>query len=329
MSRASVSDRGAALARTVRPFDAVVSPYHLTTREPAALVTLQLAERAVTLLLAPVSRETGTVEEMAGAMAEARRSAVYRRYMSSWEWAEVLFREGVLSSVSGGDDPVDDVRRVCARLATDDGLGGLARYARPELFADDRVFLQAASADVLKAGPDPGVSVPIAAGLDSFAAGRGLVVARSSAISVAQKAESRLGRVVFRVAVPALLQASAERVMLVRALLDRPREELALAVSRAFEGEDPAGVRAAADAYARAFETERADICSPPGRDEMDEVRLIVGETALVGMELPADAVLRSSMMALGPAGAGATGGAPAETGERVRALVVRPLGRP
>lgn len=293
------------------------------------MVTLQLAERAVTLLLAPVSRETGTVEEMAGAMAEARRSAVYRRYMSSWEWAEVLFREGVLSSVSGGDDPVDDVRRVCARLATDDGLGGLARYARPELFADDRVFLQAASADVLKAGPDPGVSVPIAAGLDSFAAGRGLVVARSSAMSVAQKAEGRLGRVVFRVAVPALLQASAERVMLVRALMEGPREELALAVSRAFEGDDPGGVRAAADAYARAFETERADICSPPGRDEMDEVRLIVGETALVGMELPVDAVLRSSVMALGPAGTGATGGAPAETGERVRALVVRPLGRP
>ncbi len=182
---------------------------------------------------------------------------------------------------------------------------------------------------MLKAGPDPGVSVPIAAGLDSFAAGRGLVVARSSALSVAQKAESRLGRVVFRVAVPALLQASAERVMLVRALLDGPREDLALAVSRGFEDGDATGVRDAADAYARAFETERADICSPPGRDEMDEVRLIVGETALVGMELPAAAVLRSSMMALGPAGAGATGGVSAETGDRVRALVVRPLGRP
>lgn len=329
MSRARVTEQDVGLARAIRPFDAVVSPYHLTTREPAALVTLQLAERAVTLLLAPVFTETGTATELAHAMAEARRSPVYRRYMSSWEWAEGLFREGVLSSVSGGHDPVVDVRRVCGRLATDADLRGLTRYAHPDLFADDRSFLRAASADVLKAGPDPGISIPIAAGLDSFAATHGFVVARSQPVSVAQKAESRLGREVFRVVVPALLQASSERVLLLRALLDEPRRDLARAVSRAFAENDEACVIEAADAYSRAFEAERADICVPPGRDEADEVRLITGETALIGSALPADAVLQSGIIAIGSDSCmeGASG-CGVEKNRDVQALVVRPLGR-
>ena len=108
-----------ALARPVRPFAAVVSPYHLTTREPAALVTMQLAEHAVTLLLAPPSARDGSGVEMASVMAEARRSPVYVRYMSSWEWAEELFREGVIGSIYDGEDPVDDVRDACVRLGGD------------------------------------------------------------------------------------------------------------------------------------------------------------------------------------------------------------------
>ena len=43
----------ASLTRSVRPFEAVVSPYHITTREPAGLVALQIAQSATTLLLAP------------------------------------------------------------------------------------------------------------------------------------------------------------------------------------------------------------------------------------------------------------------------------------
>jgi len=48
-----------------------------------------------------------------------------------------------------------------------------------------------------------------------------------------------------------------------------------------------------------------------------------------VGMELPGDAVLRSSVMALGPAAVGEASGHPADSGDRVQALVVRPMGRP
>jgi hypothetical protein len=314
----SVDPRSTGLARGVRPFDAVVSPYHLTTREPAALVALQVAQSATTLLLAP--QRLGADER---AVREAAvRSPVYRAYMRSWEWAMPLFREGLLGSVDGGEDPADDVRDACHRLQHDDACAPLTPFLRHGLFEDEEVYLQTASADVLKAGPDPGVSIPIAAGLDAFASAREMIVARSAATSVVQKAESRLGRVVFRTSVPALVQASAERVLLVRALLGEARERLAREIAAAFETGNPAPLRAASVAYADAFERERAHITSPPGPGEEDEVRVIVGEASLVGMELSRDAVLRSSVAA-------ATGRAPSGFGEAgfVRTILIRSVG--
>lgn len=307
------------LARVVRPFEAIVSPYHLTTREPAAMASLQLAERAVTLLLAPITEREGVAVAYGAVRREAQRSPAYRGYMRSWEWAQVLFREGLVDSIDGGEDPVDEVRAACARLASDESLGALRRYAHPGLFADDRAYLTAASADVLKAGPDPGVSIPIAAGLDAFASAHGLVVARSAASSIAQKAEERLGRRVFRVSVPALLQGSGERVLLVRALLDEERGRLAKAVTAAFKsGEDPGE---AARAYADAFDREREEICCPPGPRDVDEVRVIVGEVSITGLELPADAALRSSVRAAGGLIGESCPG-------RVRTIVVKAIGR-
>ncbi|MBZ0172489.1 MAG: hypothetical protein K8E66_08940, partial [Phycisphaerales bacterium] len=281
-----------ALARSTRPFDAVVSPYHLTTREPAAMVSLQLAERAVTLLLAPIAERAGVAVAYDTVRREAERSPAYRRFMRSWEWAQALFREDVIGSVHAGEDPVDDVRAACARLASDEMLAPLRRYAHPDLFADDRAYLNAASADVVKAGPDPGVSIPVAVGLDGFAADPGLVVARSAPASLAQKAESRLGRRVFRFSVPAVIQGTADRLLLVRALLADERACLARAITAAFEGGTDDGIGIAARRYAEAFERERDEITSLPGRHEQDEVRVVVGEVSLVGTLMPADAVL-------------------------------------
>lgn len=302
--------------------DIVISPYHLTTREPAAMVGLQIAGHAVTLLLAPICDRVGVAVGPGSFRRVVERSPAYRRFIGSWGWARALFDEGVVGSVIDGADPIDDVLGVCARIASDESLGALVRFMRPGLFEDDGVYLNAASADVLKAGPDPGVSVPIAAGLDEFAAARGLVVARSAPVSVAQKAEARLGRRVFRVTIPALVQGSADRVLLVRALLDDARRGLSSAIASAFEtGADPA---AAAGRYAEQFEAEREEICSPPARHEADEVRVIAGEVSIEGVVMPADAVLRSSVSA---AGGGGPGPGPDGVGGGVRTLVVRVVG--
>jgi hypothetical protein len=314
-----VSGRGEpALARAVRPFDAVVSPYHLTTREPAALVAMQLAESATTLLLAP----TSGASTARSVRAEATRSPVYGAYMRSWEWAMPLFLEGLLASVSGGADPVEEVKEACASLHADEAYAPLRPYLGEDLFADETRYLRAASADVLKAGPDPGVSIPIAAGLDAFAADSGMIVARSAASSVVQRAESRLGRVVFRMSVPAVVRGSAERVLLVRALLADARAVLAHEIGRAFEAGDVSRLRAAAGDYADAFEAERADISTPPGPADDDEVRLVLGEASITGMELPIDAVFRSSLAAA----TGRSGGA-GTVGGTVRTLLIRSVG--
>ena len=305
----------------IGPGTIVVSPYHITTREPASMVAFQLADRVTTLLLAPIADRVGVAVDPETFRRAFSRSGVYRRYLDSWAWARPLFDEGLVVSVLDGADPVEDVLGVCARIASDASLDALTRFMRPGVFEDDRVYLQAASADVLKAGPDPGVSIPIAAGLDAFAAARGLLVARSAPASVAQKAETRLGRRVFRVTIPVVLQGSADRVLLARVLLDEARRDLLAAIAGAFEnGTDP---RTAAARYAARFEAERGEICSPPAPHEEDEVRVVTGEVSVEGVVLPVDAVLISSVSAAG----GRVASPGRDAGGGVHTLIVRIVG--
>jgi hypothetical protein len=58
-----------------------VSPYHLTTREPAAIAALLLADRVVTLLPGPDRR---------GAELAAERLPHYLDFVLTWEWSVPL-----------------------------------------------------------------------------------------------------------------------------------------------------------------------------------------------------------------------------------------------
>ena len=308
----------ATLARVTPPLHAIVSPYHLTTREPAAIVASQLADSMTTLLLAPRD------DRRAGVRQAAIHSPVYRSFMRSWEWAMPLFDEGLMSSIFTGLDPAEDVRDACRRLFEEPAFAPLTPYLRSEVFEDESLYLRAASLDVLKAGPDPAVSVPIAAGLDRFAADTGTVVIRSAAASVVQKHEARLGRTRFRVTIPVIRQGSAERLLLARALTEDTRASLASAIMETFDGHEPARVCAAAGSYAHAFNAELEDLTAAPGPRDADEVRVIVGEASLEGMDLPVDASLHASVTA-------ATGQARshpihADT-PRVRTLLIRSVG--
>ena len=279
---------------------AAISPYHLTTREPAAMAALLLGERAVTFLPAPWgSREE--VEEAASSSPE------YVRFVQTWSWSMALWEHGVLASALGdGDDAMEDLHTAWRMMAEDERYALLRPLARAGLFETQGEFLAAMSRDLLRGGPDPGVSLPLAAGVDRFAARRGLVVMRSAPASVAQKAEQHLGRRVFAVAVPVLLQASAERFLLVRELLADELEEwaaavgeVALAVAGDIDvGDDPSlvgRVEHAARALAHAFDHERASITAG-GRDE---VHVIARMTSLTAVRLPVDAVLRSGVSAM------------------------------
>jgi hypothetical protein len=278
----------------------VVSPYHLTTREPAAMVSLLLGEGAVTMLPAPLhARDRAHVEHAAASIPN------YVRFMESWRWSLPLWREGVIGGAIDGAEPADDVRRAYVRVAKEPDFASLRVIMKQELFENEEMYLDAVSRDVLRAGPDPGITVPVAAGLDAFAARHGLGVARSEPSSVVQRAEAQLGHRVLAVAIPALLQASASRLLFARRVLAKPLELLrtsmaALATSTGEALRDAAGeVNLAAREYSAAFNDLRSELLAPDANDDDDDVRTIEGAVSITGLILPPDAALRASRSAL------------------------------
>ncbi len=316
----------------------VVSPYHLTTREPVALATLLLAQRVVTLMPAPFA--TMCAEDLRGAAASLPR---YRRFVESWRWTEPLWRSGTLCAGIGGADAVEDVRRVCERLATGEHAE-LLPLMRMGLFEDEREYLEALAGDVLKGGPDPGICVPVSAGLDRFAVRHGLMVARSAPASIAQKAEEAMGRRVFAFSMPVLSQATGETMSDVREDAAEMLAPLRAAVGRAGElvAEDGGGDAIGAQAReiagaAREIAGELGELMEHAARScDRDDVRAIAATATVTGLVLPVDAVLRSSGRAaramLGSAVAGAETTVPVVAdplaGGKFVALVVKIVGR-
>jgi hypothetical protein len=290
-----------------------VSPYHLTTREPAAATALLLGSSVVTMLPGPGAPEDGRASE---ARAAALRIPRYLDFMQSWRWSVPLWNAGVIASACRGEEISGDVRTVCDQIAADDRLQSLRAFTRPELLESGERYLDAVARDVLKGGPDPGICVPVAAGVDRFAGRHGIFVFRSDPASVAQKAEARLGHKVFSFALPVLLQASAERYLLARDLLEPQLDDLRVAMASlgdlALSGETnghlpPAQIalQKAARAYAAAFEDLRPQLTAAPHSDDEDDLRIVDGTVIITGMLMPADAALISSiaaMRALSPA---------------------------
>jgi hypothetical protein len=118
-------------------------------------------------------------------------------------------------------------------------------------------------------------------------------------VSLAQRAEERLGERVYGFTVPLFVQASARRVLHYREVLAEEIASLADAIALA--------------ARARANERERREVISAAERlskeaasrrDELllgiedDEVRAVEGVVALTCVRLPWDAVLTSSVRA-------------------------------
>jgi hypothetical protein len=319
-----------------------VSPYHLTTREPAATAAFLLAHSVVTMLPAPFNGGRRHAEELSA------RIPKYLDFIQSWRWTVPLWNAGVVAAAVGGEDAVEDVRAVCARIAADDRFSPLRPLMRPELFETEEGYLESVARDLLKAGPDPAITVPVAAGMDRFSMRCGLVPARSDALSVVQRAEERLGRRAFAIALPMLLQASGERLLRARQALEPELAELRGALgSFSHEGVDLQGddllaaqadLAIAARAYASAFEAARDALLSPQEDDE--ELRPIEGTVAITGLILPGDAVLTSSISAmriLSPAMARVSSGPvtklpvrcdPLE-GRQFLTFLIRPLGRP
>lgn len=327
-----------------------VSPYHLTTREPPAIASLQLGDGVVTLLPTPPSGRRGEIVSEETTRAAVDRAPGYLRFMESWRWAMPLFREGVLGSTLEGEDVADDVERVWMRIRREDRLAGLRPLMRPAWFDDDTSYLAALSLDLLRGGPDPSVNIPVAAGLDVFAARHGACVARSPTTSMVQRIESTLWERLFTIAVPALIQGSADRLLEARELFESALYDLRRALDDALlpllggaERDatiDPVAageLRSAAGAYTDAFEDER-ELLLGTGPDD-DEVRPVAGLVSVTAVRMSADASLRASASAAKSmrVGGGVRSGGPvvAEKPEEPAgpapdcvSLIIKPLGK-
>lgn len=317
----------------------IISPYHLTTREVPAMASLLLADQAVTMVPAPLT-EFGPADLHRA----VERSPRFLRFMESWAWTLPLWRAGVVASAVDGGDATPDVHHAWSLIDTDDDLAPLRPLMRRTLFDDDREYLDALAGDLLKGGPDPGICVPMAAGLDRFAVRHGFIVARAESVSVAQKAEARLGRAVFAFAVPVFIRGGAERILRARQTLAGPLDQLRKAIGSAagasveltdgpLDKRRTDALQTAAGTYADAFDRQREELSSPD-----DEERAVVSFVSVSAVLLPGDAVLRSSLSAVRALGIPIARRAveattlpvlsdPLRVGRFV-SLVIRPMGR-
>lgn len=270
----------------------VISPYHLSTRETPAMAAILLADECVTLL--PMGRGgSSTAREI------AERSESYRELVRSWGWADELWRAGVLKGDIEGTTAVEDVRHAAESILEDPSFERLRPLMHDHLFEDDASYLNALAYDIMKSGPDPGISVPVAAGLDTFASRHGAFAARAHWKSVAQTAEAYLmsGRV--SCVLPAMIQADASRLISARSHLSGPLSTLRRAISDCAAATTSVSVdalKSAAAEYSDAF-ARSLPIISQGAKD--DDVRMITGDIAMTVCALPRDAVLRSSVRAM------------------------------
>lgn len=301
-------------------FDAVVSPYHLTTREAPAMAALLLCDRVVTMMPAPVGEGARRQAERL-----AERAPRYARLVESWSWSVPLWNAGVLTAELQGCSPSESVQEAHADIMSRVEFSSI-RPLRAE-YPDESSYLHALAHDLLRGGPDPALTIPVAAGLDRFASLHQLAVARSQPASLAQRHEERLWKQLASIAVPVLLEGRAERLLDARELLDMELGALRAAMEGEIAGEGDSELRSVAAAYRRAFERIAPHLAEP----DPQEARVVVGEVSVRIVEMPGDAALLASARAAAAIvreSARPVTGAIALAGGRTISFVVRVLGR-
>jgi len=250
------------------------------------MVGLLCFDRVFTYLPVPASGETR--EDIRAAL---RMSPRYERFLESWRWSVPLWRAGVIASrldpapATGSADPATEIAGASARIESAPPFKVVAGFLHKHMFrAGDTAPLalgprplDAVSADLLKGGPDPGVSVPIVAGLDQFAGRHGFVALRSGGVgqrrggvasSLAQRAEERLAPTLLTVAVPVLSQCGANTLLAARTATKPLRIAFDTALKDLVAHRTPAAA-AATRATARALADGLAAFFAPlEGKDD-------------------------------------------------------------
>lgn len=297
----------------------MVSPYSLCSRDAAAMAAMLLAGRALTYL--PRSPEPAGVSRQA-----ALGSPGFRRVLAAVSWATPLIDAGVLATSIEGEDASNDFAAARSRIHDEPGLAPLRRFVETRTSGDPVLAVERLARDLTRSGPDPSISVPLAAALDAFAERHAYAVLRVDGPSLAQRAERAREVELFACSLPVLVQASTERVLETRRRLEPELGPLRAAMESCVDGlADESYVREAASGYAASYDRERAHIERP--EEDPDDPQTRSAEVVLTGVAHTADHALSCSALAarrvsrrgeLAPAGESLT----------ARSIVVRAVGR-
>ena len=289
------------------------------------MVGMLIARRVVTLVPTPIG--AGTRADLERAAARIPR---YRELVDRLSWTQALFERGIASTHVGGEDALTDVRAIWSRIECESEWSPLRSWMRWSLAQEPEPFLDALCTDMLRGGPDPGISVPVAAGSDHYAGRFGLIVARAHPKSLAQRAEGAFARTIASWSMPVLLQSDAERIVFIRETLAIELDALRIAVESVASGHGSvAEVRAASRALGARYSELEAELIA----DHDDEVRPVAGAVSLSLVAMPRDVALRSSADAAAAVGSArerkqhASRGASADSGE-VLSLLIKVMGR-
>jgi hypothetical protein len=306
------------------PLVLAVSPYHLTTRELPAAVALTLADEAFTIVPEPVE----------GAGREQVRETVDRvprllRVLESWRWSGPLWKAGMISGELNRERLFRELQAQSQQLLAETGLRGLGDVQPFPLAPGDAAdrWLDAFCSDLLRGGPSPHLSTLTVGALDRVAAEHGMIAIRGSTNSLAQRAELKLLRRRFSVALPVMSRAAGGRVLELRRALEGELKSLRAALGLAAgeiespgRGDSQSQLTEAVERYSAAFETWFAKAA----RDDENAERTMRAYVGITGGRLPADAAMVSAHAALRTASiAGPVATRAARTHERVADLKV------
>lgn len=301
-----------------------LSPYDLTHRAPGVMAALLVADAAATIV--PVARAWTSGDPEAA----VEESPALGRVFEAWRWAAPLWGAGVLGPMdAAGRSSVELVRSAAEEVADARTHPVLARLAGRKDVHDLTRLAEDLCLDIVRGGRNPGLTVPVGAALERFAAESGWPVVLCPTGTMVGGIEHKLAMPIAGLDLPAPVGAGGEALVVVRErmadVLESVRAawaELMGAIRGGGTSADIAEIeRQALGPAGEAVCAAAAELADPGARGRASEWTMVRWTVAA----LPANAMVRAAEIAAGQVSGAARGEGGGRAGaiERAGALAV------